>query len=59
MRSAFFTTYAAVMVAAVLKVPDENWEILSIPVYFMQVTSLHVVYERCVQPTGSWGKRKR
>jgi hypothetical protein len=58
-RSAFFTTYAAVAVAAVLKVPDENWEILSIPIYFSLVCSIHSVYERCVQPTGSWGKSKR
>ncbi|WP_433726063.1 hypothetical protein ACQP0C_32100 [Nocardia sp. CA-129566] len=55
-RSAFFTTYAAVAVAAVLAVLDENGEILAIPIYLALIFSLHALYERCVQRFEAFGK---
>ncbi|WP_280405813.1 hypothetical protein [Nocardia brasiliensis] len=48
-RTAFFGTYAAVAIAAVLTIRDENWEILSIPIYLMLIFSLHALYERCTR----------
>ncbi|WP_338770072.1 hypothetical protein V7968_06935 [Nocardia vulneris] len=48
-RSAFFGTYAAVAIAAILTIRDENWEILSIPIYLMLIFSLHALYERCTR----------
>ncbi|MFQ6328739.1 hypothetical protein ACLMAL_21745 [Nocardia sp. CWNU-33] len=57
LRSTFFATYAAVVVGVALKLPDENLEILSIPLYFALIGSLHVLYERCVKPTKPLGSR--
>ncbi|MFF3221503.1 hypothetical protein ACFYV7_01800 [Nocardia suismassiliense] len=55
-RTAFFTTYAAIAVTAVLTVRNDNWEILSIPIYFMLIFSLHALYERCTRRFEALGK---
>ncbi|MEV4129474.1 hypothetical protein [Nocardia sp. NPDC049707] len=56
-RSAFFTAYAAVAVAAILAALDENTEIFAIPIYLMQVASLHALYERCTQRFEAFRKK--
>ncbi|WP_433577372.1 hypothetical protein [Nocardia brasiliensis] len=48
-RTAFFGTYAAIAIAAVLTIGNEDWEILSIPIYLMLIFSLHALYERCTR----------
>ncbi|PXX65621.1 hypothetical protein DFR70_104686 [Nocardia tenerifensis] len=55
-RGAFFASYAAVAVAAALTTRNENWEILSIPIYFMLIFSLHALYERCIRRFETFGK---
>ncbi|MFE7723719.1 hypothetical protein ACFU44_32365 [Nocardia rhizosphaerihabitans] len=54
-RSAFFATYAAVAVAAALLAREEDWEILSIPVFLMLIFALHALYERCVRRFEKFG----
>ncbi|MEV6556865.1 hypothetical protein AB0M22_14175 [Nocardia sp. NPDC051756] len=55
-RIAFFGTYALVAVAAALTARNENWEILSIPIYLMLIFSLHALYERCTRRFEAFGK---
>ncbi|CAM4245124.1 hypothetical protein NONI108955_16610 [Nocardia ninae] len=55
-RTAFFTSYALIVVSAALTVRNENWEILSIPIYFMLIFSLHALYERCSRRFEAFGK---
>ncbi|MGW6423134.1 hypothetical protein ACWF82_10695 [Nocardia sp. NPDC055053] len=57
-RSAFFATYAAVTIAAALLAREEDWEILSIPVFLMLIFSLHALYERCVHRFEKFGRAK-
>ncbi|MFB8276277.1 hypothetical protein [Nocardia colli] len=54
-RIAFFATYAGVAVAAALTLRNENWEILSIPIYLMLIFSLHALYERCTRRFETFG----
>ncbi|MFC9432945.1 hypothetical protein [Nocardia sp. NPDC057030] len=56
-RIAFFATYAAVALAAALTARNENWEILSIPIYLMLIFSLHALYERCTRRFETFGGR--
>ncbi|MGY4098445.1 hypothetical protein ACW2Q0_02595 [Nocardia sp. R16R-3T] len=55
-RSAFFTIYAGMAVAAVFVALDENGQLLAIPIYLALVFSLHALYERCVQRFEAFGK---
>lgn len=56
-RRAFFTTYAALAVAAILAVLDELAAIYTIPIYFIQIVALHALYERCVKPWEGFRKK--
>ncbi|WP_067856168.1 hypothetical protein [Nocardia shimofusensis] len=54
-RTLFFSAYAALAVSAALLAGEDDWNILTVPIFAFMIIMLHAVYERCTQRFEAFG----
>ncbi|WP_280506090.1 hypothetical protein [Nocardia farcinica] len=58
-RTLFFSAYAALAVSAALLAGEDDWELLTVPIFACMIIMLHAVYERCTQRFEAFGTGTR
>jgi len=58
-RTLFFSAYAALAASAALLAGEDNWNILTVPIFVCMIAMLHAVYERCTQRFEAFGTDTR
>ncbi|WP_043736873.1 hypothetical protein [Nocardia asiatica] len=48
-RTLFYSAYVALAGSAALLAREDEWEILTVPIFVLLIAALHTVYERCTQ----------
>ncbi|WP_280299056.1 hypothetical protein [Nocardia abscessus] len=56
-RTLFFSAYAALAGSAALLARQDDWEVLTVPIFVCLIAALHAVYERCKQRSEAFGTR--
>ncbi|WP_040795769.1 hypothetical protein [Nocardia higoensis] len=58
-RTLFFSAYAALAASAALLAGEDDWELLTVPIFACMIIMLHAVYERCTQRFEAFGTGTR